>query len=64
MDLNRKPLKWDDLAAQHDPDSLPFWRFYEEVKQAQHTPRFAERIALWLKGRDLVEEWHPSRASM
>lgn len=62
MDLNLKPLKWDDLAAQHDPDSLPFWRFYEEVKQAQKQPKFSERITQWLKGRDLVEEARPARA--
>ncbi len=52
MDIQDKPLKWDDAAARHDPRSLPFWRFYEECQQAVKTPTLAARARLWLLGKD------------
>ena len=52
MNVQHKPLKWDDAAATHDPASLPFWRFYEECQQAVKTPSLAARARLWLQGKD------------
>ncbi|MEW5855095.1 MAG: hypothetical protein AB2A00_40335 [Myxococcota bacterium] len=48
MAQNRKPIRWDDTAARHDPQSLPFWRFYQEHQmQVAHRPR-ARGALSWL----------------
>jgi len=58
MELSHKPLKWDELAAQHDPDSLPFWRFYEEMQRAQRRPRLLQRWRQWLQGTTAALQPH------
>ncbi len=51
MDVHQKPLSWEDAAAQHDPASLPFWRFYLEARDQMRHPSMRERVLGWLAGR-------------